>query len=47
MLGRLVRTMGVAPTPTNVREGVDQLHALFEKNVASPSVQVDIKTIFG
>jgi hypothetical protein len=47
MLGRLVRTIGVAPTPTNVREGVDQLHALFEKNVASPSVQVDIKTIFG
>lgn len=47
LLGRLVRTIGATPTPTNVREGVDQLHALFEKNNASQSVQVDIKTIFG
>jgi len=47
MLGRLVRTIGAAPTPTNVREGVDQLHALFDKNSASPSVQLDLKTIFG
>ena len=47
LLGRLVRTVAANPTPTNVREGVDQLHALYEKNSASPSVQLDLKTIFG
>jgi hypothetical protein len=47
MLGRLVRTIGATPTPANIREGVDQLHALFDKNSASPSVQLDLKTIFG
>lgn len=47
MLGRLVRTISTSPTPANIREGVDQLHGLFEKNSASPSVQLDLKTIFG
>jgi hypothetical protein len=47
LLGRLVRSVSANPTPANVREGVDQLHALFNKNSASPSVQVDLKTIFG
>ena len=47
MLGRLVRTLSTKPTPADVREGIDQLHALFVKNSASQSVQLDIKTIFG
>lgn len=47
LLGRLVRTIGADPTPAKVSEGVDQLHALFEKNSAGPSVQDDLKTIFG
>lgn len=46
-LGRTVRTVSAAPTPENVREAVDQLRVLFEKNAASPSVQDDLKTIFG
>lgn len=47
LLGRLVRTISANPTPTSVREGVDQLHALYEKNSSAPSVQLDLKTIFG
>lgn len=47
LLGRLVRTIGANPTPNNVREGVDQLHALYEKNSSAPSVQLDLKNIFG
>jgi hypothetical protein len=47
LLGRLVRSIGSNPTPSSVREGVDQLHAIFDKNSASPSVQADLKTIFG
>jgi hypothetical protein len=47
LLGRVIRGVSANPTPTSIREGVDQLHALFEKNSASPSVQNDLKTIFG
>ncbi len=47
LLGRLVRSIGSNSSPANIRDGVDQLHALFEKNSASPSVQTDLKTIFG
>lgn len=47
LLGRLVRSVSSSPTPASIRDGVDQLHALFEKNSASPSVQTDLKTIFG
>ena len=47
LLGRLVRTTAASPTPANVREAVDQLHTLFEKNSAAPTVQTDLKTIFG
>ena len=34
-------------TPENVRDAVDQLFAIYEKNAASPSAQEDIKIIFG
>lgn len=47
LLGRLVRSIGSSATPDAIKEGVDQLHAIYEKNAASPSVQDDLKTIFG
>ncbi len=47
LLGRVVRSVSADPKPQNVRGAVDQLHALYEKNAASPSVQADMKTIFG
>ncbi len=47
MLGRVVRNVSAAPTPENIREAVDQLHAIYEKNASSPSVQEDLQTIFG
>lgn len=47
LLGRLVRDISANPTPTNVRQGVDQLHALYVKNSNSPSVQFDLRKIFG
>jgi hypothetical protein len=47
MLGRLVRTVGPGGSPESIRDAVDQLHAVYEKNAASPSVQEDLKTIFG
>ncbi|WP_306546833.1 hypothetical protein [Desulfobulbus sp.] len=47
LLGRVVRTVSAAPTPENVRDAVDQLFAIYEKNASSPSAQEDIKIIFG
>jgi hypothetical protein len=46
LLGRLMRTLGPDPSQDSVREGVEQLHDLYVKNSASPSVQLDLKTIF-
>jgi len=47
LLGRIMRTVSTAPSPENVRDAVDQLHALYEKNANSPSVKEDILIIFG
>jgi len=47
MLGRVVRTISTDPTPENINGAVAQLHSLYERNAASPSVQQDLKTIFG
>nr|WP_321468751.1 hypothetical protein [uncultured Desulfobulbus sp.] len=47
LLGRVVRTVSAAPTAENVRKAADELHALYEKNAASPSVKDDLKLIFG
>ena len=47
LLGRVMRTVGSDPSPANIRDGVDQLHALFEKNTNAQSAQIDLKTIFG
>ncbi len=46
-LGRIVPKVSANPTPANVSDAVGQLHALFEKNSAAPTVQSDLKTIFG
>lgn len=47
LIGRVIRTVSSDPSPANIRDGVDQLHALFEKNTNAPSAQIDLKTIFG
>ncbi len=47
LLGRIVRTVSADPAPAKVQDAVNQLHAIFEKNAASPSAQDDLKTIFG
>ena len=47
LLGRVLRTVTASPSPDNVRNAIDELHSLYEKNALSPSAQEDIKTIFG
>ena len=47
MLGRLVRSVGPTGSPESIRDHVVQLPAVYEKSAASPSVQADLKTIFG
>ncbi|SHO42697.1 hypothetical protein [Desulfopila aestuarii] len=46
-LGRAVRTVSADPSPANINDAINNLHALFEKNSAAPTVQTDLKTIFG
>ena len=47
LLGRLVHAVQENPTAGNISAGVDQLHELYSKNAHMPSVQEDMKTIFG
>jgi len=47
LLGRVVRTVSASPTAENIRDAVDQLHAIYEKNASSPSAKHDIQLIFG
>jgi hypothetical protein len=47
LLGRIMRTVSASPTPENIRDAVDQLHAIYAKNATSPSVKEDINLIFG
>lgn len=47
MLGRVVRNVSAAPTPDNIRDAVEHLHSIYEKNEANPTVKEDLKTIFG
>lgn len=46
MLGRVVRNVSAAPTPDNIKDAVEHLHSMYEKNAASPSVQEDLQNIF-
>ncbi|HML56155.1 MAG TPA: hypothetical protein PKC79_18830 [Solidesulfovibrio magneticus] len=47
LLGRLTRTVKEDPSPNTISNSVDQIYALFSSNVNMPSVQEDMKTIFG
>lgn len=47
LLGRLTRAVKEDPSPNNITNSVDQLYALFSSNLSMPSVQDDLKTIFG
>jgi len=47
LLIRLIRSIKEEPSPENVNACVDQLYAIFANNVDMPSVQEDLKTIFG
>ncbi len=47
LLCRLMPAVRSDPTPARIRDGVTQLYDLFEKNSDSPSVQADLKNIFG
>jgi len=47
VLGSLTHSVRENPTPENIKAGIDQLHEVFAKNAHTPSVQEDLKTIFG
>ncbi|GFK94478.1 hypothetical protein NNJEOMEG_02323 [Fundidesulfovibrio magnetotacticus] len=47
LLGRLTRSLSENPSPDNVKAGIDQLYDVYAKNSHIPSVQDDLKTIFG
>jgi len=47
LLGRLTRTVKEDPSPNTIGNSVDQIYALFSSNLNMPSVQDDLKTIFG
>jgi len=47
VLGRLTRSTNENPSPDNIAACIDQLYDVFAKNEHMPSVQEDIKTIFG
>ncbi|QAZ68147.1 hypothetical protein [Solidesulfovibrio carbinolicus] len=47
LLGRLTRTVKEDPSPNTINNSVDQIYTLFSSNLNMPSVQEDLKTIFG
>ena len=47
LLGRLTRIVKDDPSPSTISNSVDQLYAIFSNNMNMPSVQDDLKTIFG
>lgn len=47
LLSRLIRTVQAEPSSANVRAAVDELHALYTRNITLPSARDDIRTIFG
>ena len=47
LLGRLTRSVKEDPSPENISSSIDQIYAIFANNVNMPSVQDDLKTIFG
>ena len=47
LLGRLTRSAKADPSPENIKVNAEQLYAIFANNLNIPSVQDDLKTIFG
>jgi len=47
LLGRLTRSASENASPDNIKTCVDQLYDVFAKNEHIPTVQEDLKTIFG
>ena len=47
LLGRLTRNVKEDPSPNTISNSVDQIYALLSSNLNMPSVQDDLKTIFG
>lgn len=47
LLGRVIRSVSEHPTPENINAGIEQLRKIYVKNISIPSVQKDLKTIFG
>ncbi|WP_232370833.1 hypothetical protein [Desulfogranum marinum] len=47
LLGRLIRTIDADPSPHNISVAVNELHALYSKNVTIQSAKDDLRTIFG
>jgi hypothetical protein len=47
LLGRLTRAVKDNPSPDNIKTSIEQLYNIFAQNAHIPSVQDDLKTIFG
>jgi hypothetical protein len=47
VLGSLTHSVRENPTPENIEACIGQLHEVFAQNAHAPSVQDDLKTIFG
>ncbi len=47
VLGSLTLSVRGDSSPGNIAACIDQLHDVFAKNAHTPSVQEDLKTIFG
>jgi hypothetical protein len=47
LLGRLTRSAKEDQSPANISKCVDELYAIFANNIKMPSVQDDLRTIFG
>jgi hypothetical protein len=44
---RVVLSAASNPSPDNISKGIAELRSMFEKNIAIPKVQSDLKKIFG
>ncbi|OGR39255.1 MAG: hypothetical protein A2051_08025 [Desulfovibrionales bacterium GWA2_65_9] len=47
LLGRLTLSVQEDSSPENIAASIDQLYEVFAKNAHTPSIQEDLKTIFG
>jgi hypothetical protein len=47
LLGRVIRSVSENPSLDNINASIEQLRNIYKKNIDTPSVQQDLKTIFG